>query len=58
MADDPIIRRREEERFGRAALAAALSTLGIAVAPGLPVPILTALLETARRALEKEGARK
>ncbi len=58
MADDPIALRREEERFSRAAVTAALTALGIAVAPALPLPVLCKLLETARRALETEGGGK
>lgn len=58
MADDPIALRREEQRFSRAAVTAALTALGIAVAPALPLPVLCKLLETARRALEPEGGGK
>ncbi len=58
MADDPIALRREEQRFSRAAVTAALTALGIAVAPALPLPVLYKLLETARRALEPEGGGK
>ena len=55
MPDDPIARRRDEERFSRAAVTAALTALGIVVAPALPLPVLCKLLETARRAFETEG---
>ena len=55
MPEDPIKRRREEERFNRAAVTAALSALGIAVTTALPLPVLAGLLEAARRAFSPEG---
>lgn len=55
MTEDPIQHKREEERFNRAAVTAALSALGIAVVPALPLAVLGQLLEAAHRALGAQG---